>query len=251
MTLSLAFTALVVAGTLYEQSAARILSERFNSPALSYMLSEASSGRVIASRWPESGRAIFPGSLMKPFLGAALARDAVYNCTGERCWRRAGHGRLSLTDAIAQSCNSYFLAAAASVDPDRIATIAKTYQLAAPENFTAETLIGLGRSWPQSPADLLGAYRLLLADESQSEVRRGLLLSAREGTAHLVKLDALAKTGTAPCSHKVRGEGDGLAIAAWPADTPRYLLLVRVHNTTGANAAQVAGGMVRALAAGR
>lgn len=251
MTLSVAFAALAIAGTLYEQSVARILSERFTDSAQSYMLMEASTGKVIASRWPDAGRVIFPGSLMKPFVGAAMRKDAVYNCTGDRCWRRAGHGRLNLTDAIAQSCNSYFLAAAASLDPDQIPAIVRTYQLAAPDDFTPETLIGLGRRWSQSPPALLNAYRLLVADEAQSAVRRGLMLSAREGTAHLVRVDALAKTGTAPCSHKVRGEGDGLIVAAWPVDAPRYLLLVRVHKTTGANAAQVAGGMVRALAARR
>ncbi len=65
-----------------------------------------------------------PGSIMKPLVALALLKqgvkpDEIINCDGKtmiakariRCsaWRRGGHGRMNLRQAIEQSCNDYFI----------------------------------------------------------------------------------------------------------------------------------------------
>ena len=88
-------------------------------------------------------------------------------------------------------------------------------------------------------------------DTPQSLLAAALRAALPPGTAHLLGVPALAKTGTAPCSHAARAPGDGFVFAAWPPEQPRYLVLVRVHNTTCANAARTAGEVLRALRDGR
>jgi cell division protein FtsI/penicillin-binding protein 2 len=58
---------------------------------------------------------------------------------------------------------------------------------------------------------------------------------------------ALVKTGTAPCIHAKRAPGDGFAVAIWPADDPRVVLLLRVHSAPGAEAAATAGKILRRI----
>ncbi|HVX65181.1 MAG TPA: penicillin-binding transpeptidase domain-containing protein [Bryobacteraceae bacterium] len=242
---------LLSAVSLYEQSAARILAMRFTGPQISYLVVDAATGRLIGSNWPEPERPVFVGSLVKPFVARALPAHARRHCHPERCWQPAGHGDIDFVHAIAYSCNSYFLDAVAELEGDRLASVLKDFGLAPPENGTPEARIGLGRSWPVSPLALAAAYRLLLTDSGASEIRAGMRLCAARGTAHLLRADALAKTGTAPCSHAARGRGDGFVVAAWPSAQPKYLLLARVHNTSGAFAARIAGEMLRALRNGR
>ena len=84
----------------------------------------------------------------------------------------------------------------------------------------------------------------------------GMFNSAARGTgrgvnAALGEGAALAKTGTAACSHVPRGAADGFTVVLYPAAQPRMLLLVRVHGVTGAESAKVAGAMLRSLGAGK
>jgi len=81
---------------------------------------------------------------------------------------------------------------------------------------------------------------------------KGMLGSAERGTARAVDEElgskvALAKTGTAPCSHTPVAAADGFTVVLFPAVQPRLLLLVRVHGETGAASAKVAGAMLRSL----
>jgi len=55
------------------------------------------------------------------------------------------------------------------------------------------------------------------------------------------------KTGTAPCTHGDHAPGDGFTVAILPAHQPRILLMVRVHGVPGAQAAKVAGSMLREM----
>jgi cell division protein FtsI/penicillin-binding protein 2 len=89
----------------------------------------------------------------------------------------------------------------------------------------------------------------------QSRIVKGMSGSASHGTARAVDAAlgsnaALAKTGTAVCSHTPQGAADGFTVVLYPAAQPRLLLLVRVHGTTGAESAKVAGAMLRSLGAG-
>jgi cell division protein FtsI/penicillin-binding protein 2 len=90
---------------------------------------------------------------------------------------------------------------------------------------------------------------------TQGKIVKGMMGAAARGTAREVdaalgKNAALAKTGTAVCSHTPKGAADGFTVALYPAAQPRLLLLVRVHGVTGAESAKVAGAMLRSLGAG-
>ena len=249
---------------LLAQTAKAVLDRGFPSANLSYLLLD-SSGEVLAMRWP-SQRLVSPGSLVKPFLAVAYAEQhggqfPTVRCIGteSRCWLPAGHGDLGIEEAIAQSCNAYFLALATDLERRRAAETFARYGLAGPPAEAAsESLMGLGGAWQESPLALAKAY-LQLEKEQRSEVQgriaKGMLGSATRGTAREVnaalgKDAALAKTGTAICSHTPRGAADGFTVVLYPATQPRLLLLVRVHGVTGAESAKTAGAMLRALGAG-
>jgi hypothetical protein len=78
-----------------------------------------------------------------------------------------------------------------------------------------------------------------------------MALAAKSGTAKLAGADALMKTGTAPCTHADEAPGDGFALALFPGRDPAFVILVRVHGTTGANAASTAGRILKAFRAPR
>ena len=254
---------------LFSQSAKAVLERNFPSPDLSYLLLDAS-GNVLAERWtmtPDSAQQeLSPGSLVKPFLALAYGeqhggRFPTVRCLGteSRCWLPRGHGNLELEEAIAQSCNAYFLELAAGLDRKRAAQSLARYGLTGPPiTATAESLVGLGNAWKETPQALTRAYLQLLNEQHspvQSRIVKGMLNSAERGTARAVdaalgRNAALAKTGTAVCSHTPRGAADGFTVVLYPAAQPRLLLLVRVHGITGAQSAKVAGAMLRSLGAG-
>jgi cell division protein FtsI/penicillin-binding protein 2 len=111
-------------------------------------------------------------------------------------------------------------------------------------------LIGLGGGWRIAPLALAGAYCRWIAEPRAAELVRGMALAAQSGTGRAAGL-GLIKTGTAPCVHEQKAPGDGYAMAFYPAEAPRYALLVRVHGVPGAEAARVAGKMLRVIRDGR
>jgi penicillin-binding protein 2 len=99
-----------------------------------------------------------PGSTMKPFIGLAglelgLRRpgDTVFS-TGEfrlpgntfawHDWKKGGHGRVDLAEAIAQSVNTYFYALAVDIGVDRMGEYLRQFGFGAP---TGIDLVGEGR----------------------------------------------------------------------------------------------------------
>jgi penicillin-binding protein 2 len=79
-----------------------------------------------------------PGSTVKPMNSLALQRsgispDDTVNCTGVlrvgtglfHCWKRGGHGPISMRRAIAQSCDVYFYEMARRIGYDHIAPTAR------------------------------------------------------------------------------------------------------------------------------
>lgn len=249
---------------LFSQSAQAVLERDFPSPDLSYLLLDGS-GKVLAERWATQ-QAVSPGSLVKPFLAIAYGeqhggRFPTVRCLGteSRCWLPRGHGNLGLEEAITQSCNAYFLELAAGLDRQRAAQTLARYGLSGPAaDASADNLTGLGDAWKETPLAWARAY-LQLVNEQQSPVQsrivKGMLDSAKRGTARSVdaalgRNAALAKTGTAACSHTPQGAADGFTVVLYPAARPRLLLLVRMHGVTGAESTRVAGAMLRALGAG-
>ena len=212
------------------------------------------------SSTPSLTAPILVGSLLKPFLALAYGGThatpyPTITCNGhaDRCWKP--HGSITLTEAIAQSCNAYFLALARTIPPSAI-----PYLPPAPANASPETLIGLTPGWLIAPSDLALAYATLLTAPQQatqtpahSDVLAGMQGSALRGTAALIGPHpggVLAKTGTASCiDPHCRATGDGLLIAAFPAREPTLLLFLRKRATTGAQTARAAGPILNQLKA--
>lgn len=249
--------------SLFAQSAAEALANDFPSRDISFLLLDAHTGRVLASRWDNPDSPIPMGSLLKPFT--ALAYGELHNyqyprhsCRGTRsgCWLPRGHGDVDLTSAIAHSCNSYFRMLTENLNAADVSPTAIRLGLEPPDPETSGAeLAGLGSRWRTSPLRVARAYIELTHQRQQpgvSQIVAGMAESAQQGTAAEVhrafpSLDALAKTGTAACTHARHSPGDGFTVALVPADNPQILLMVRVHGVPGAQAAKIAGQMLRRI----
>lgn len=249
-------------GGLFSLTASGKLARDFVSPDVSYLLYDLRSDRFIASRWSESDQPIPVGSLVKPFTALAYAeshefRFPEYVCNGgSSCWLPKGHGKLGIERAVALSCNAYFAKLAVGAGGAQVTGVAQRFGLRGPgANAIPEAMAGRFGVWRESPEALVRAYAMLLGRRLQPGIREivdGMALSAKEGTGDGISREHprqafLAKTGTAPCTHKERAPGDGFVIVAWPSDLPRYLLMVRQHGAPGAQASVLAGRMLRDL----
>ncbi|HEX4750278.1 MAG TPA: hypothetical protein VH302_12105 [Bryobacteraceae bacterium] len=208
-------------------------------------------------QWEARDRAVSMGSLLKPFLvvayGRTHSRFPNLVCRGEadRCWLPHGHGRQDVVMALANSCNFYFRHVAGELNRAALESVCLSYGLEGPADaITADELIGLRSGWPQRATAVLSAFARLAGEGSEPGVQlalAGMKRSAELGTARGLGLRARAKTGTAPCSHAPRSEGDGYAAVLYPLDQVRLVLLARQCGNTGAHAAQLAGPIVRKL----
>ena len=89
-----------------------------------------------------------PGSTLKPIVALAaleygiISKDMKIQCKGHKhpyelygqkyhCWKKNGHGFMSLRNAIKQSCDTYFYEVARLLGVDRLSIIAKRYGLGA------------------------------------------------------------------------------------------------------------------------
>ena len=249
--------------SLFAQSAGQILSRDFPSGAISFLLLDAPTGRVLASRWDDPEAPIPLGSLVKPFTALAYGehhafRYPAHTCRGTAtgCWLPRGHGNVDLPSAIAYSCNSYFRVLTAKMTAAEVSPTALRFGLEPPAPGTAgPALAGLGNRWLISPLNMARAYLELVRRRDQPGVREvlaGMAQSAKQGTGAEVDRalpypNALVKTGTAPCTHSKRAPGDGFTIVMAPSGDPQILLMVRVHGAPGAQAAKIAGQMLRRI----
>jgi cell division protein FtsI/penicillin-binding protein 2 len=224
---------------------------------------DATTGQVLAARWEDAETPIPLGSLEKPF--AALAYGAqhgfhfpVHTCRGTAsgCWRPSGHGKVDLSAAIAYSCNSYFRVLTSDLRTADISTTATRFGLEVPDSeASGVAFAGFGSGWRVSPVRMAQAYVNLLQQKQNpaiSQILTGMAQSAQRGTGAAVNRTlqfsrALAKTGTAPCTHLQHAPGDGFTVVLIPADDPKILLMVRVHGVPGAQAANTAGQMLRSI----
>ena len=240
--------------SLYAQSIQSALTR--TTPKLEFLVLDLRTHETLADTFHHPEAPIPVGSLLKPFLALAYFKahpgpSPTVVCHGhpDRCWKDGGHGAITLTDAIAQSCNAFFLSLAQGIDP-----IAIPYVPPAPGNASPETLIGLTPDWRISPEALAAAYASMLAapqSPTQTAIFAGMRDSARRGTANRIGSHpggVLAKTGTAPCIDKpCKASGDGLVVAAIPAAHPTLLMLVRKRATTGAMTAAAARPIISQL----
>lgn len=204
-------------------------------------------GDLRESNWPNAAAPVSVGSLLKPFLVLAFLsthrQPPIIECRGAiaGCWHPQGHGRQDIVSALANSCTVYFMQLAASIDRAALDLTCLSYGLSSPPRAWAPSrLIGLEQGWPQAPIAAARAFSALARnrhDVHVPTVLAGMAQCARSGTGRAVNLPCFAKTGTAPCSHRRRGFGDGYIVAIYPLAEPRHIILAMRHNTTGANAA--------------
>jgi cell division protein FtsI/penicillin-binding protein 2 len=222
-----------------------------------YLVLDVRTREVLENHWVDADVPIPVGSLVKPFL--ALAWGGAYpdfTCHGssDKCWLARGHGRLKFRDALAVSCNAYFLNLARGVDAAALAVTAGKFGIPAPPSDSAEERIGLGTGWKIAPLALGRAYCELAARAEEPQVEQvlaGLEGAARSGTASAIGSGSLAKTGTARCVAARKHAGDGFVLVLDPADKPRIALLVRVHGVPGAEAAKTAARILKVVRAER
>lgn len=220
---------------------------------VNYIVVDVQTRHVVKQDWPGAEVAIPVGSLVKPFTAlAASGPFPEFVCRGtiDRCWFQKGHGQEQFRDALANSCNAYFLALAKDVDAHSLAVVAAKFGIPPPTAETPEARIGLGRDWQISPLALTRAYCELTSrtvEPRVAEILAGMKQAADSGTASAIGRGALAKTGTAPCVAQRKHKGDGFTIILEPADAPRIAILVRVHGVPGAEAAKSAARLERSL----
>ena len=249
--------------SLFAQSAAETLNRDFPSHDISFLLLDATTGRLLTSRWERLDSPIPLGSLVKPFTALAYGEQhdfqyPAHTCRGTAtgCWLPHGHGEIGLTSAIAYSCNSYFRMLTANLTGADVAPIAARFGIESPDrDASGPALVGIGSRWQISPPQMARAYLELIRRREQPGVREilaGRAQSAQHGTGADVDRalpfpDALVKTGTASCTHSPRAPGDGFVVVLTPADQPQILLMVRLHGVPGAQAAKTAGQMLRRI----
>src|SRR5262245_29377330 len=203
---------------------------RSSASKTAYLLLDATTRELLASRWDDPDRPLAVGSLIKPFTALAYAQGhaftyPTFTCRGaaDACWLPAGHGPVGIVDAVAGSCNAYFQRLAQEVSPDAfVATLASFGMHARSSAATVSAMVGLGNELMLAPSAVARGYAELTARASQpgvSHVVGGMMASARTGTGRAVgaalgaartgsaravdiastTAEALVKTGTAPC----------------------------------------------------
>jgi cell division protein FtsI/penicillin-binding protein 2 len=223
-----------------------LISTAVTAADISYIVVDVKTRQVVDQDWPDAEKPIPVGSLVKPFTALASCGEfPELICHGalDQCWLAKGHGAVGFRDALAHSCNFYFLQLAKGVDASTLAVVAAKFAIPPPDADTPEARIGLGTDWRISPLALTRAYCELTARAAEprvAEILAGLKLAAESGTASAIGAGALAKTGTAPCVALRKHKGDGFTIVLAPADAPRFAVLVRVHGVPGAEAAKSA-----------
>jgi cell division protein FtsI/penicillin-binding protein 2 len=213
--------------------------------------------QVVEQQWAGAEKPIPVGSLVKPFVALAFGGPfPEFECRGAAngCWLAKGHGRLGFREALAKSCNAYFLNLARGVDSESLAVVANRFGIPPPSRETPQARIGLGKDWKISPVALTRAYCELASRAGEpriDDLLAGLRIAAESGTARALGRGVLAKTGTAPCVSEPRDAGDGFAMVLDPAEAPRIAILVQVHGAPGAEAAKSAGLILRKLRSGK
>jgi penicillin-binding protein 2 len=113
--------------------------ERALPPPTAGALMDVQTGRLLALVRPEelAGHAHPPGSLMKLVVAWAAGKADLatrsFECTGKdvhrgmmrTCWRRDGHGRIGLRQALSDSCDIYFYRMARLLGPARLLEAAR------------------------------------------------------------------------------------------------------------------------------
>lgn len=200
-----------------------------------------------------------PGSLMKLVTAAAalesgaVATGAVFECLGEcpvgsdtiKCWRRSGHGRIALEEAMVQKCECYFAQAALECGYARLretaATLGVTGFTGGAANSDLHTVLTAnGRDGILvSPGQMLGlAVRIAREDakafkpSTVSFLKKTMRehVASQRGTGKRAQSDHVTVAAFTGC--QPRGEGrDAWIIGFVPFEKPRYAFVIMIETT--------------------
>jgi len=199
-----------------------------------------------------------PGSVFKLLTAEAALKNfskTTYFCQGHDriggktrfCWKREGHGWQDLAGALAFSCNLYFSQLGELLGYEALREEVASYEFLdpwpdlAPEKIPSELpLLSIGDSSlfhisPEQMTQFWDRYLGKLTQPSYAPIRQGLERAANEGTALAAKpegLEILAKTGTAD-SEAIPYKTDAWLLAAYPAEGPRYALVILLQEAYG------------------
>jgi SpoIID/LytB domain protein len=208
---------------------------------------------------------VHPGSVVKPLaLVAALEHGIVSADSTHMCRRATAVGGqkfvcahpdlkrpLTPAEALAYSCNDFFVALAPKLSRDALngVRIAAGLPPIASATPMAGAILGVDgpRTTPRALIDMMariaGAGRdkaVPMKAQTRSVILEGLRGAADYGTASALKdngISALAKTGTVSTAN---GAALGLVVALAPADAPARAIVVAAPGAAGLDAAVVA-----------
>lgn len=232
-----------------------------------YLVIDARSHKTIAaSRLDVVQTPLAPGSIAKlATLVAALEERVIEPGTRLQCARHVTvgshdltcihpdlHRPLSPSEALAYSCNAFFATVARRLS--RPALNRALIALGLPPSADADVVsaaLGLA-GFRASPSSLLDALVRIAANSPPLRVREetrqvlvdGLRGCATYGTGSIFgarKIDALAKTGTAPTGG---GGFQGIVVASTPAVAPSLAVVVVAPGAAGADAAALAADLI-------
>jgi stage II sporulation protein D len=232
-----------------------------------YALVDLSSGDVGESQHvARLSDPLLPGSIMKIVtLQAALASGVVSTSTRLACPRRVRHGErvldcshpdfpagLGPAEALAHSCNAFFVAIAPRVGREALSRAARSIGLPAvpPDADLVLAALGLDGSRVSALMLLRAVGRAVQAggygarDASRGLIAAGLRDCALGGTASALgraHIDALAKTAT---TEAPGGGVLGVVVVLSPSRLPRRGVVVLAPGAAGRDAAEIAAALL-------
>jgi stage II sporulation protein D len=234
-----------------------------NSDRAAILVMDLPSGRSLSVVQPDLiATRLLPGSVLKiATLIAALESGVISPTTTFTCRRRVtvdgrelvcAHpdlGRpMTPAEALAHSCNDFFVSIAARLPRERLSAATTALGLGPVSAGASVPLAAVGLDGIEAtPEQLLRALvraidpsaGVRLRPETRAVLLEGLRGAARYGTARAIGdrgIDALAKTGTAPMPG---GGYHGLALAVSPSARPSRAVVVVMPGGSGADAAAV------------
>lgn len=237
-------------------------------------------------------RSLPAGSLLKVFLAYLAQAEGcdpaqIVFCpssppslpAGDGCWFRTGHRNQDLLQALANSCDRYFMTVAKRIPLEAFTAFLDSLDLAPQipdpgldhEYSRSETMVGLNPAWCFPPLKLLAAMAWLVYGRSvpdwkarqfhlppieekfRAPLRQGLREAALYGTTqgfqNGLDFKVTGKTGTfVRVTPKLeRNRLSGIFIGFFPFPEPDYAVLVFNASGNGREQARTAGRLVQEL----
>lgn len=218
------------------------------------LIKDLKSGKVIINTNPSIAKSYFrPGSLVKIITTYALLKERMisvedkFNCQGylkdyegtHRCWRIKGHGFQNIEEALANSCNLFFIKNTKRLGLNRFKNYLGQFGFKIKDKsyFSNEefTELSIGESsyllaTPQEILEMITKVAVKNEDEEMELVRNALRKTVLIGTAKSLKNfkpEVAGKTGTSTQEGK-KSFNNAWFIGYVPADDPKISFVVFV-----------------------